>query len=171
MACGPHPRPPSTTPSTSVYKRDGWGLVYTNLRVPYTVLVRYLAHDINFAEFLAEVDVKVGHTSSYRTRRRAYRKCERGIAIVWGCAFVARQRILAENITHRILRAMGVEPLIYPCPGCAVRHHEYFPLLQVGGLVGMERVILAAIRATGQTRVDKIVFDESGRQIRKFRVS
>ncbi|KAJ7732904.1 hypothetical protein DFH07DRAFT_780749 [Mycena maculata] len=146
--------PPTASPS--VYKRDGFGLVYVNIRVPFVAIILYLAKRITLLQFLLYVDVKGGHSGSFPTRRCAYHKCERGIAIIWHCGFIAHRRILAEALTHQALRAMGVEPRVYPCPGCDVRHHEYFPFLKVGGFAGLEWIIRAAIRATGQREIEKL---------------
>ncbi|KAJ7731452.1 hypothetical protein DFH07DRAFT_781276 [Mycena maculata] len=145
--------PPTASPS--VYKRDGFGLVYVNIRVPFVAIILYLAKRITLLQFLLYVDVKGGHSGSFPARRCAYHKCERGIAIIWHCGFIAHRRILAEALTHQALRAMGVEPRVYPCPGCDVCHHEYFPFLKVGGFAGLEWIIRAAIRATGQREIEK----------------
>ncbi|KAJ7777991.1 hypothetical protein DFH07DRAFT_766209 [Mycena maculata] len=141
--------PPTASPS--VYKRDRFGLVYVNIRV---AIILYLAKRITLLQFLLYVDVKGGHSGSFPARRCAYHKCERGIAIIWHCGFIVHRRILAEALTHQALRAMGVEPRVYPCPGCDVRHHEYFPFLKVGGFAGLEWIIRAAIRATGQREIE-----------------
>ncbi|KAJ7740055.1 hypothetical protein DFH07DRAFT_778576 [Mycena maculata] len=133
------------------------------MRVPWVILLLYLTGNLDIIQFLLFVELKAGHSASFPARRRAYYKCERGIAILWHCAFFAEHRILAEQMTHRTLRAMGVEQLIYRCPGCDVEHCEYYPFLQVRGFAGLERVVQAAIGATGQTRVEKIIFNKSGR--------
>ncbi|KAJ7743736.1 hypothetical protein DFH07DRAFT_979525 [Mycena maculata] len=151
------------TAYTSVYKRDGWGLIYLHMRVPWVILLLYLTGNLDIIQFLLFVELKAGHSASFPAWRRAYYKCERGIAILWHCAFFAEHRILAEQMTHRTLRVMGVEQLIYRCPGCDVEHCEYYPFLQVGGFAGLDRVVQAAIGATGQTRVEKIIFNKSGR--------
>ncbi|KAJ7771290.1 hypothetical protein DFH07DRAFT_953459 [Mycena maculata] len=140
------------TAYTSVYKRDGWGLIYLHMRVPWVILLLYLTGNLDIIQFLLFVELKAGHSASFPARRRAYYK-----------SFFAEHRILAEQMTHRTLRAMGVEQLIYRCPGCDVEHCEYYPFLQVRGFAGLERVVQAAIGATGQTRVEKIIFNKSGR--------
>ncbi|KAJ7778001.1 hypothetical protein DFH07DRAFT_951084 [Mycena maculata] len=145
--------PPTASPS--VYKRDGSGLLYVNVRVPFAAILLFLAKRITLLQFLLYVDVKGGHSRSFPAWWCAYHKCERGIVIMWHCAFVAHRRILAEALTHKALRAMGVAPRVYPCPGCDVCHHEYFPFLKVGGLAGMDWIMRAAIRATGQREIEK----------------
>jgi hypothetical protein len=55
-----------------------------------------------------------------------------------------------ERLVHLTLRARGAAIVPYPCPGCGVKHREFYLDAAAGGIDGVCEVIEFWLGALGQ---------------------
>ncbi|KAF7367788.1 hypothetical protein MSAN_00843000 [Mycena sanguinolenta] len=104
-----------------------------------------------------QLEFKVGETSSMPRRYGEYSKCTKnGHTLQWEFHCEVPYRKLAERLVHLSFRALGGVLVRYPCPGCYVRHREFYLLDNIGDLDAVVRVLSFWVVAIGGTfeRVD-----------------
>ncbi|KAJ7182284.1 hypothetical protein C8R43DRAFT_940439 [Mycena crocata] len=132
------------------FRREGRGLLYLNGRVDTDTRDQYHDGRISLDVLLDVLEVKIGHTNSIRRRRRQYRICEKGQVIIWHSFYVVRNRIIAEHLVHSSLKSIGIRPIIRPCPGCRVRHREYYPFRAIGSFDRLDCILRAGCWVLGE---------------------
>ncbi|KAJ6448059.1 hypothetical protein C8R45DRAFT_1115521 [Mycena sanguinolenta] len=105
-----------------------------------------------------QLEFKVGETSSMPRRYGEYSKCTKnGHTLEWGFHCQVPHRKLAERLIHLSFRALGGVLVRYPCPGCNMRHREFYSLDNIGDLDAVVRVMSFWIVAIGGT-FDQVYF-------------
>ncbi|KAJ7716666.1 hypothetical protein DFH07DRAFT_785353 [Mycena maculata] len=150
VLCRPANPKTNTVELPPPYEKEGPGMVYINWRADWDVVCSLFAGEICPTDALLELEVKVGFTDDIRRRIREYQKCENGVMIGWVVGFMVEKRKHVERITHNCLAEMDIEPCIYRCPGCGVRHEEYYPFWRLGGFQVLEDVIRLSAAMAGQ---------------------
>ncbi|KAF7331143.1 hypothetical protein MSAN_02443900 [Mycena sanguinolenta] len=99
-----------------------------------------------------QLEFKVGETSSMPRRYGEYSKCTKnGHTLQWEFHCEVPYRKLAERLVHLSFRALGGVLVRYPCPGCYVRHREFYLLDNIGDLDAVVRVLSFWVVAIGGT--------------------
>ncbi|KAF8134718.1 hypothetical protein K438DRAFT_1997611 [Mycena galopus ATCC 62051] len=103
------------------------------------------------------LELKVGETSDMARHWNDYCKClKNGHTLHWEFHCHIPHCKLAERLVHLSFRALGGVQVHYSCPGCRVRHREFYSLENIGDLEAVVRVLEFWIIALGGTfeRVD-----------------
>ncbi|KAJ7832407.1 hypothetical protein B0H14DRAFT_2592073 [Mycena olivaceomarginata] len=146
---------PSSRAARRLYKLEGWGKVYVTTCVSDADVDEYRNGTLAGDDLVAKLQFKVGHTSSLTRRCHQYRKCEKGQTHIWLWSYDAAERYLAEHLIH--LRLFGRKAHAVPqiCPGCGVKHREFFCLAFVGGLRGLDKLVKEVLGLLGQKSVKR----------------
>ncbi|KAJ6448055.1 hypothetical protein C8R45DRAFT_1115515 [Mycena sanguinolenta] len=98
------------------------------------------------------LEFKVGETSSMPCRYGEYSRCTKnGHTLEWEFHCQVPYRKLAERLIHLSFGALGGVLVRYPCPGCYVRHREFYSLDNIGDLDAVVRIMSFWIVAIGGT--------------------
>ncbi|KAJ7845310.1 hypothetical protein B0H13DRAFT_1908455 [Mycena leptocephala] len=136
-----------------LYKLEGRGKIYVTTCVSNADVDKYRDGTLTGDDLLAKLQFKIGHTSSLKRRCRQYRKCEKGQTHIWLWTYDAAQRYLAERLIHLRLFGGDVHAVPQNCPGCGVKHREFFCPASVGGLRGLDRIVTDVLGLLGQKSV------------------
>ncbi|KAJ7771911.1 hypothetical protein B0H14DRAFT_3509042 [Mycena olivaceomarginata] len=95
---------------------------------------------------------KVGHTDWLPRRLDQYRECQRfGHQVeTWVCCPTPNRK-LSERVAHLLLNSLGVKAHSSPCPGCGIKHREFYWYSRIGGRRTILRIVRLAIWLTGGT--------------------
>ncbi|KAJ7024520.1 hypothetical protein C8F04DRAFT_1192333 [Mycena alexandri] len=96
------------------------------------------------------LDIKSGYSIDTARRQLQYRDRCRGVRFIWCYKYTCDQVKLLERLVHLTLRAQGATIRLYPCPGCGVRHREFFLNSAAGGLDGLCDIIEFWLGVLGQ---------------------
>ncbi|KAJ7661436.1 hypothetical protein DFH06DRAFT_1129534 [Mycena polygramma] len=113
--------------------RDHWGKVYTVLR-------KTRAFDTRLGIWVDVLDLKTGYAVDIQNRQEQYRDVCNGVEFV----------CIGERLVHLTLRARGGTIKPYPCPGCGVKHREFYLYSAAGGIDGICEIIEFWLGALGQ---------------------
>ncbi|KAJ7212385.1 hypothetical protein B0H12DRAFT_1079441 [Mycena haematopus] len=135
--------------------------IYVVVRIPTRDIAAYRAGNPAAETILDGLQVKVGHTKSLARRQRAYRKCDRGglQTHLWLWYYKADKRCLAERLLHRNFPDGGAQRIQTLClgVGCGVRHREFWPLMEIGGLGRLDETAVCVLTCLGQRNPTRIL--------------
>ncbi|KAJ6559587.1 hypothetical protein B0H19DRAFT_1260298 [Mycena capillaripes] len=131
--------------------KDFRGDLYTVCRV-----VRVFDHELQM--WVGAFDIKSGFSIDAVRRQFDYRDTCHDIEFIWFYKYKSDTVKLLEPLVHLTLRALGATIASYPCPGCGVRHREFYSYSAAGGIEGLCSIIEFWLGAMGQ-RVEKILID------------
>ncbi|KAJ7772341.1 hypothetical protein B0H16DRAFT_1451420 [Mycena metata] len=152
------------------YKREGEGNLYVTARIDEKIQQDYEAERIPLETFLDQLEVKLGHTKAMKARQRQYKKCAKKQHLIWHHYYRADRRMLAERMIQLTLDALGAQRAIRACPGCGVRHREYYSFRSIGSYERLHRIIVSCLEALGQKKIEKITLPEESSGIIKQRI-
>ncbi|KAJ7723267.1 hypothetical protein B0H16DRAFT_1472967 [Mycena metata] len=131
--------------------KDFRGELYTVFRV-----TRVFDHTLQME--VDALDIKSGYSIDTARRQLQYRdKCV-GVGFIWCYKYTCDQVKLLERLVHLTLRSQGAAIPSYPCPGCGVRHREFYLDSAAGGLDGLCGIIEFWLEVLGQ-QVEGIVIE------------
>ncbi|KAJ6473002.1 hypothetical protein C8R45DRAFT_936041 [Mycena sanguinolenta] len=147
-----------------LFKNEGGGRIYCNVRVPCDVIAEFKVHKITVDDFRARLslDTKYGHTNLLKRRRRQYTACNDGQTIVWAWSYRVPCRYIAERTIHLAVELAGGQRWVVQCSGCGIRHREYFAFVSIGGLDELDCIAKEALKAIGVTGVKRQFFKAEG---------
>ncbi|KAJ7231589.1 hypothetical protein B0H12DRAFT_1239904 [Mycena haematopus] len=135
--------------------------IYVVVRIPTRDIAAYRAGNPAAETILDGLQVKVGHTKSLARRQRAYRKCDRGglQTHLWLWYYKADKRCLAERLLHLNFLDGGAQRIQTLClgVGCGVRHREFWPLMEIGGLGRLDETAVCVLTCLGQRNPTRIL--------------
>ncbi|KAJ7035898.1 hypothetical protein C8F04DRAFT_1181927 [Mycena alexandri] len=102
------------------------------------------------------LDIKSGYSIDTARRQLQYRDKCRGLEFIWCYKYTCDEVKLLEHLVHLTLRAHGASIPSYPCPGCGVRHREFYLDSAAGGLDGLCGIIEFWLGVLGQP-VERVV--------------
>ncbi|KAJ7702563.1 hypothetical protein B0H16DRAFT_1748217 [Mycena metata] len=140
------------------YKREGKGKLYVTARIDGKIHQDYEAEQISLETLLDHLEVKLGHTKAMKARQRQYRKCAKKQHLIWHHYYRTDRRMLAERMIQLTLDALGAQRAIRTCPGCGVRHREYYSFRSIGSYERLHRIIVSCLEALGQKKIEKVGF-------------
>ncbi|KAJ7473909.1 hypothetical protein B0H11DRAFT_2236389 [Mycena galericulata] len=143
---------------SSLYIREGPGMLYCCGRVPTATLAAFRQAAITRAAFLAELELKYGFAADFDRRRRAYSQCdEGGWTHLWFWVFHTDYRVVAERLNHLIFLDDGAPRVLRRCDGCLVRHREFWRYRDIGDFSRLRlqgELVLAALGDVNAFRED-----------------
>ncbi|KAJ7798248.1 hypothetical protein B0H14DRAFT_3492722 [Mycena olivaceomarginata] len=94
---------------------------------------------------------KVGHTDWLPRRLDQYRECQRfGHQVeTWVCCPTPIGS--SQRVAHLLLNSLGAKAPSSPCPGCGIKHREFYWYSRIGGRRTILRIVRLAIWLTGGT--------------------
>ncbi|KAJ6535038.1 hypothetical protein B0H19DRAFT_1271698 [Mycena capillaripes] len=101
------------------------------------------------------LDVKSGRAIDVTNRQCDYCDKCRGVEFIWFWRYTSTTVKLLERLVHLTLRDRGAALAPYPCPGCGVKHQEFYSYEAAGGVEGVCEIIEFWLGALRQ-RVEKI---------------
>ncbi|KAJ7713400.1 hypothetical protein B0H16DRAFT_1478723 [Mycena metata] len=113
----------------------------------YTVFRRIRVYDANLQTDVDAVEIKAGYSSDTPRRQQEYRDTCQGVDFDWKFKYTSdnvKRLVLkrgAERLVHLSLRMLGAGIPACPCPGCGVRHKEFFAVAAAGGIEGLCGII------------------------------
>ncbi|KAJ6448062.1 hypothetical protein C8R45DRAFT_1115524 [Mycena sanguinolenta] len=148
----------------NLFKKEGGGRIYCNVRVPCDAIAELRACKITVDEFRARLclDTKYGHTNLLKRRRQQYSACDDGQTIVWAWSYRVPHRYIAEKTIHLAVELAGGQRRVVECPGCGIRHCEYFTFASIGGLDELDRIVKDALKTIGVAGVRRQFFKAEG---------
>ncbi|KAJ7443098.1 hypothetical protein B0H11DRAFT_1932085 [Mycena galericulata] len=143
-------RRPNSSSRLRSYKLDGPGVVYIVGRVRTAVYNSYIAKQTSSDDFLDALEVKVGHSKSFKARRRAYKRCAGEHTLFWHATYTTRHRMLLESIVHQHLKNIGAALRSVSC-ACMTQHREFSSFVRTGGFPGVDDIVEKCLGALGET--------------------
>ncbi|KAJ7742952.1 hypothetical protein DFH07DRAFT_1063624 [Mycena maculata] len=131
------------------FAREGCGAVYVTAVVEDYFLGLFYSGQMNAAEFLGHMRVKVGHTADLPSRRKGYSKCNVAQTHLWLFCFHPRQRMATERMCHICFDMKDTRA--YLVCSCNVEHQEYWWLQNIGGFGEVEACIRRVLDALGES--------------------
>ncbi|KAJ7718865.1 hypothetical protein DFH07DRAFT_1067973 [Mycena maculata] len=131
------------------FAREGCGAVYVTAVVEDYFLGLFYSGQMNAAEFLGHMRVKVGHTADLPSRRKGYSKCNVAQTQLWLFCFHPRQRMATERMCHICFDMKDTRA--YLVCSCNVEHQEYWWLQNIGGFGEVEACIRHVLDALGES--------------------
>ncbi|KAJ6545753.1 hypothetical protein B0H19DRAFT_1076013 [Mycena capillaripes] len=131
--------------------KDFRGDLYTVCRV-----VRVFDHQLQM--WVDVLDVKSGFSLDTVRRQFDYRDTCHDVDFIWFYKYKSDTVKLLERLVHLTLRALGAAIAPYPCPGCGVKHREFYLYSAAGGVEGLCSIIEFWLGALGQ-RVERVLID------------
>ncbi|KAJ7615725.1 hypothetical protein DFH06DRAFT_1145765 [Mycena polygramma] len=144
--------------ATPRYK-EHWGKVYTVLR-------KTRAFDSGLCIWVDVLEMKTGYAVDVQNRQEQYRDVCKGVEFIWLYEYecdcvkllgkspilfhISANESIGERLVHLTLRARGGTIKPYPCPGCGVKHREFYLYSAAGGIDGICEVIEFWLGALGQ---------------------
>ncbi|KAJ7848302.1 hypothetical protein B0H13DRAFT_2404434 [Mycena leptocephala] len=123
--------------------KDHGGELYTVFRIE-RVFCERLQLEID------KLEVKTGYSIDTLRRQFEYRENCTGVEFIWCYKYTCDNVKLLERLVHLTLRARGAAIAPYPCPGCGVKHREFYLDAAAGGIDGVCEVIEFWLGALGQ---------------------
>ncbi|KAJ7203735.1 hypothetical protein B0H12DRAFT_1243723 [Mycena haematopus] len=118
--------------------------------------VRVVAPDLQIV--YDDFEIKAGISTDVGRRQCEYRDVCRDVEFVWFYKYHSDTVKLLERLVHLSLRALGAAIPPYPCPGCGVRHREFFDAAAAGGIAGVCAIVEFWLEVLGQ-RVVRVGID------------
>ncbi|KAJ7868428.1 hypothetical protein B0H13DRAFT_2558739 [Mycena leptocephala] len=128
--------------------KDHGGELYTVFRIE-RVFCERLQLEID------KLEVKTGYSIDTLRRQFEYRENCTGVEFIWCYKYTCDNVKLLERLVHLTLRARGAAIAPYPCPGCGVKHREFYLDAAAGGIDGVCEVIEFWLGALGQA-IDRV---------------
>ncbi|KAJ7764101.1 hypothetical protein DFH07DRAFT_956117 [Mycena maculata] len=145
----PHARLAAFVEFPGRFAREGYGAVYVTAVVEDYFLGLLYSGQMNAAEFLGHMRVKVGHTTDLPSRRKGYSKCNVAQTHLWLFCFHPRQRMATERMCHICFDMKDTRA--YLVCSCNVEHQEYWWLQNIGGFGEVEARIRRVLDALGES--------------------
>ncbi|KAJ7769619.1 hypothetical protein DFH07DRAFT_938160 [Mycena maculata] len=145
----PHARLAAFVEFPGRFAREGYGAVYVTAVVEDYFLGLFYSGQMNAAEFLGHMRVKVGHTTDLPSRRKGYSKCNVAQTHLWLFCFHPRQRMATERMCHICFDMKDTRA--YLVCSCNVEHQEYWWLQNIGGFGEVEACIRRVLDALGES--------------------
>ncbi|KAJ7658464.1 hypothetical protein B0H17DRAFT_1213210 [Mycena rosella] len=96
------------------------------------------------------LEIKAGYSIDTARRQLEYNDNCDGVEFIWMYKYRCASIKLLEKLVHLTLRARGAALVPRPCPGCGVRHREFFLVSAAGGIDGLCVIIEFWLGALGQ---------------------
>ncbi|KAJ7447688.1 hypothetical protein FB451DRAFT_1411783 [Mycena latifolia] len=124
----------------------------------YTVfrVTRVFCEDLGLE--VDRLEIKAGYAIDTIRRQFQYHDSCRGVEFIWCYKYRCDEIKLLERLVHLSLRAHGAALAPRLCPGCNVRHREFFLDLAAGGIEGLCGIIEFWLGALGQ-QIERVVID------------
>ncbi|KAJ7447691.1 hypothetical protein FB451DRAFT_1567493 [Mycena latifolia] len=124
----------------------------------YTVfrVTRVFCEDLGLE--VDHLEIKAGYAIDTIRRQFQYHDSCRGVEFIWCYKYRCDEIKLLERLVHLSLRAHGAALAPRLCPGCNVRHREFFLDLAAGGIEGLCGIIEFWLGALGQ-QIERVVID------------
>ncbi|KAJ7776952.1 hypothetical protein DFH07DRAFT_951571 [Mycena maculata] len=135
------------------FANEGWGAVYVTAVVEDYFLGLFYSGQIDVAEFLNHIRVKVGHTADLTSRRKRYTKCNFRQTHFWLFCFRPQHRKVTERMCHVCFDMKDNRAFLH-C-SCHVVHGEYWWLQKVGGFGEVEACVRRVLHALGESAVPR----------------
>ncbi|KAJ7718761.1 hypothetical protein DFH07DRAFT_784822 [Mycena maculata] len=135
------------------FANEGWGAVYVTAVVEDYFLGLFYSGQIDVAEFLDHIRVKVGHTADLTSRRKRYTKCNFRQTHFWLFCFRPQHRKVTERMCH-VCFDMKDNRVFLHC-SCHVVQGEYWWLQKVGGFGEVEACVRRVLHALGESAVPR----------------
>ncbi|KAJ7023941.1 hypothetical protein C8F04DRAFT_1192909 [Mycena alexandri] len=116
----------------------------------YTVFRVLRVFDHEFQMDVDVLDIKSGYSLDSRHRQLDYRDTCRGVKFLWMYKYTSDNIKHLERLVHLSLRALGAQIPTFPCPGCGVKHREFYSVGAAGGIDGLCAIIEFWLEVLGQ---------------------
>ncbi|KAJ7747158.1 hypothetical protein DFH07DRAFT_962631 [Mycena maculata] len=131
------------------FAREGCSAVYVTAVIEDYFLGLFYSGQMNAAEFLGHMRVKVGHTADLPSCRKGYSKCNVTQTHLWLFCFHPRQRMATERMCHICFDMKDTR--VYLVCSCNVEHQEYWWLQNIGSFGEVEACIRRVLDALGES--------------------
>ncbi|KAJ7824050.1 hypothetical protein B0H13DRAFT_2375728 [Mycena leptocephala] len=105
-----------------------------------------------------KLEVKSGYSIDTVRRQFEYRDNCVGVEFIWCYKYTCDNVKLLERLVHLTLRAHGAAIMPYECPGCGVKHREFYLDSAAGGIDGVCEIVEFWLGALGQP-INKTVIE------------
>ncbi|KAJ7833559.1 hypothetical protein B0H13DRAFT_1914536 [Mycena leptocephala] len=105
-----------------------------------------------------KLEVKSRYSIDTVRRQFEYRDNCVGVEFIWCYKYTCDNVKLLERLVHLTLRARGAAIVPYECPGCGVKHREFYLDSAAGGIDGVCEIVEFWLGALGQP-INKTVIE------------
>ncbi|KAF8183522.1 hypothetical protein K438DRAFT_1974993 [Mycena galopus ATCC 62051] len=108
--------------------------------------------------YVDALEIKSGFSIDTLRRQFEYHHTCRNVEFLWFYRYKSDSVKLLERLVHLTLRALGATIDRYSCPGCGIKHREFYSYLAAGGIEGLCAIIEFWLGVLGQT-IERVVID------------